>query len=501
MGKPHLCFVVPPSPFLLDERVFMSLGILKVAAVAEEFANVEVLDLSGLGNYEEVIASYASNNRLDAFCLTVTTPQLPAVKRIARVIRLCSPRSKIIIGGPHVTLCQSAADLELRRNKAGRGTKSLGQLKELGDILVSGDGEKAIRVATEQNPPKLINANDFRSSLFLKNGDLDQTPWPARHLVDVDSYHYTIDGERSLSIISQLGCPFGCGFCGGRNAPSLRRIRSRTIPNVVTEMEHIYETYGIKGFMFYDDELNINERQMVEMMKMIIALEEKLGVSFRLRGFVKAELFTAEQAQLMYQAGFRWILSGFESGSPQILTNINKRATREQNTRCLELAHAHGLKVKALMSIGHPGESYASALATRDWLLKSKPDDFDLTVITVYPGTPYYDEAIAHPKEKGVWIYEVNGAKLHSIEIDLSETANFYKGDPNGGYESFVYTESLSSSDIVELRDTIERDIRRQLGIPYPPSMPAARFDHSMGQSGFPNHILRSSLVPQHPPS
>jgi anaerobic magnesium-protoporphyrin IX monomethyl ester cyclase len=44
--------MIPPSLFLLDERVFMSLGILKVAAVLErEGITVELLDLSGVKNY------------------------------------------------------------------------------------------------------------------------------------------------------------------------------------------------------------------------------------------------------------------------------------------------------------------------------------------------------------------------------------------------------------------------------------------------------------------
>ena len=32
----HICLVTPPSIFLLDERVFMTLGILKIAAVLEK---------------------------------------------------------------------------------------------------------------------------------------------------------------------------------------------------------------------------------------------------------------------------------------------------------------------------------------------------------------------------------------------------------------------------------------------------------------------------------
>ena len=42
---------------------------------------------------------------------------------------------------------------------------------------------------------------------------------------------------------------------------------------------------------------------------------------------MKAELFTEEQAELMYRAGFRWVLCGFEAANERILTNIDKRAT------------------------------------------------------------------------------------------------------------------------------------------------------------------------------
>ena len=50
-----ICLITPPSPFLLDERVFMHIGILKVAASLEQ-ANYEVdfLDLSGVENYLNV---------------------------------------------------------------------------------------------------------------------------------------------------------------------------------------------------------------------------------------------------------------------------------------------------------------------------------------------------------------------------------------------------------------------------------------------------------------
>ena len=76
--------------------------------------------------------------------------------------------------------------------------------------------------------------------------------------------------------------------------------------------------------MLYDDQLNVNPK-VIELMSLIAQTQLDLGVEFRLRGFIKAELFTDEQAASMYKAGFRWLLIGFESGSERILTNIQKK--------------------------------------------------------------------------------------------------------------------------------------------------------------------------------
>jgi len=247
--------------------------------------------------------------------------------------------------------------------------------------------------------------------------------------------------------------------------------------------------------MFYDDELNVS-KGFVKLLNSLYNLQQDLGVEFRFRGFVKAELFTEEQAEAMYRAGFRWILSGFEAANPRILQNIDKIATLEDNTRVVELAHKYGLKVKALMSVGHPGESRQSILDIRNWLIQMKVDDFDCTVITTYPGTPYYDLARPHESLPGVWTYnhKKTGDRLHAYELDHTVTADYYKGDPNGGYTAYVFTDHLSSKEIVDLRDQVEADVRQALNIPFNPGSVALRFEHSMGQ-GLPDILYRESQL------
>lgn len=468
----RVCLVTPPSGFLLDEKVFMALGILKVGAVLRQAGHeVDHLDLSGVQNYEEAAQDYS--RPADVFAFTATTPQLPAAVRIRQALR-----GRAILGGPHATLVHAAA----QRGNARAG-EALRRLCREFDTVVAGDGEKAIFAALHTHG--VIDADNPLSDLWQSSQDFDQSPWPDRGLVDVESYHYSIDGKRALSVVGQLGCPFGCQFCGGRNSFMLRRIRTRTSENIVDEMTHLNRTYGVEGMMFLDDELNVN-RGMVDLMRKIA----QTGIDWRLRGFVKAELFTDEQAEALYVAGFRWLLCGFESAHPRILRNINKKATVEDNTRMLRIAHAHGLKVKALMSFGHPGESEETVLATRDWLIQEKPDDFDCTVITVYPGTPYYDDSAE--VAPGVYCFETHGDKLYSDDVDFMADAAYYKGKP-GEYHAFVWTDFLTRQRLAQLRDEVEAEVRARLSIPYPAAAAALLYEHSMGMP-LPASILRSAL-------
>ena len=266
-----ICLITPPSPFLLDERVFLHIGILKVAAVLErENYKVDFIDLSGVQNYLDVIQNYVKTNPdVEVFGLTATTPQIPNAVKISEAIKQIEPSKKTILGGPHVTLMNTAAKREKKRDlKFGdRATKDVEGLLSVFDVVVCGDGEFAIFDALKINNG-VIDADDKKSPFFLSNEDFSNLPMPARHLVDMNTYNYSIDGFKSVSLIAQLGCPFRCTFCSGRNSPFLRVIRQRSSDSILQEIEHLHKTYGFQGFMFYDDELNVN-RGMVELMNKI----------------------------------------------------------------------------------------------------------------------------------------------------------------------------------------------------------------------------------------
>src|SRR3954470_24125047 len=122
----RVCFVIPPSVFLLDERVFMTLGILRVAAVVERAGYpVDMLDLSGIHNFSDVVRDYIAGHDTRTFCLTATTPQMPAVIALAQALRSARPDARLVLGGPHVTLVNAAYRQEAKRGASGRASRAL----------------------------------------------------------------------------------------------------------------------------------------------------------------------------------------------------------------------------------------------------------------------------------------------------------------------------------------------------------------------------------------
>ena len=154
------------------------------------------------------------------------------------------------------------------------------------------------------------------------------------------------------------------------------------------------------------------------------------------------------------------------------------------------------------MAGGEPADLLGSGEDLLDWLLESKPDDFDVTIITTYPGTPYYDRAVQHPTMKNVWVYTYpeTGDRLYGYEVDYTVVSDYYKGDPDGGYKAYVYTNfavflflinKLAGKDFRELLVSRHTDVRKALDIPFNAGRPAQRFEHSMGQ--LPSTILRAT--------
>jgi hypothetical protein len=67
----RVTFIIPPSGFLLDDRVFPALGVLKVASVLEAAGiEVRVLDLCGETRVRELVDEHLAAYPSDVYGIT-----------------------------------------------------------------------------------------------------------------------------------------------------------------------------------------------------------------------------------------------------------------------------------------------------------------------------------------------------------------------------------------------------------------------------------------------
>lgn len=397
----RVALIIPDSPFLIEPRTFPMLGPLYLsAALKRADYKVEVLDLTGGGELPDIDA--------DVVGITATTPQFPEAVKLLGEIKARNPAQRVTIGGPHATVLPA-------------------ECAEAGfDQVVVSEGEQAII--------KAINCPYDRFVAWEQIADLDTIAFPDREAIDIDGYLYYLDGSRTTNMVTSRGCPYNCAFCC--HAPWGRGVRYRSAKNVLDEAR-LLKTMGFGGLMFYDDELLMNMERDQEI---FIGLG-RLGMVYRL--FTRANLIDRKRASLLSRTGCVEVLIGCESGSDRILKNINKGTTREMNLKAIEALRQAGVRVKAALIVGLPGESWESVEETASFVEAAEPDDVDFTVLVVFPGCEIY-------RDPGRY------------DISFNSSYDPYKTIP-GQYKSGVSTSHMSAEGIVQARDMLERRFKPKL--------------------------------------
>lgn len=378
--------LVPPSAFLINPMAFPPLGVLYVAAAAEAAgADVRVTDLSVQARPEW---------DPDLVGVSALTPHVRAVRDL-----LPSMPVPVILGGAHFDV------------------RPEDYLRVGASAVSRGDGEATI-------------TQFLRGARGVLTGKVDDWPMPARHLIDLSRYSYTMDRVPTTSMVTSRGCPFSCAYCCRTSLA--RSVRLNPIERVHEEVEAITHL-GYRGIMLYDDELNIDIARLAALCDVM----RHARVTWR--GFVRADLFTEAQARMCKESGCYELCAGVESASDAILKGIGKGARVEDATRCRHICRDYGIRFKAFMVIGLPGETEDTVKATEAWLLAERPDDFDLAPFVPFPGSRIMENPAA---------FDIQ------VEVDHWTGAYWYKGRP-GEYQAHVSTAALSADRLRVLRDDV----------------------------------------------
>jgi len=279
------------------------------------------------------------------------------------------------------------------------------------------------------NPPRPLIAN------------LDDVPMPARHLLDMD--YYTKSGPiiltgielRALHTYSARGCPFSCFFCAS-NHVFTRKIRFNSPERVIEEVEHLIDTYHIKGLNFLEDAFftdKVRARRICELF-----IEKGLNKKIVWGVLLRSDMATDETLKILKDSGCVQINYGFESGSQRVLDLMNKGTTVEQNLKAAELTRKHGMRIFGNFMVGIPGETKEDMLMTFDFIKKVQPDYLQLAKFTPFPGSKMFNDMIKTDVKlsKKLTEYTIGGNEHRDIFCDVEE--NEYHKLCDDFYKSYI---------------------------------------------------------------
>lgn len=409
-----------PHEHSLD-ALYPPVGLLYLAAATRTHGH-EVKVMVGQVVGDEAILKEFEKKYYDYFGTTILTPLREASYDLIRNIKRMRPECTIIVGGPHVSILPE---------------QTLRHVPEI-DIAVIGEGEETLAEILSGK-----SLENIAGILYRKGTNLYRTkqraslhpnciPMPAWDLIDLTPYRsyekIVIDGKElgpMLTVYSSRGCTGSCSFCSTWWV--WKRWRQISAVQFAEEIEYLYQR-GINHFFIADDSM-INTEDFVD-----VFLEEiqqrKLKIHFKIA--CRADKITPHIAHALKQAGCYEVHVGFESGSQRILDAMGKKITVEQNIQAAEALRKAGIRVYALMVIGHIDETLESINETIDFLERIKPDVVaSMAGLMLLPGTRDYQRA----KREG-----------------------FISDDFWLGKEPFLYyTKNFSREELLLIREAITR--------------------------------------------
>ncbi|MDL1957623.1 MAG: B12-binding domain-containing radical SAM protein [Candidatus Desulfofervidus auxilii] len=357
------------------------LGIAYIAAVLEkEGYEVQIKDMflrPGIP-IEKQVREYMEFDPQIVGISTVTSTHSNGEK-VAGIIKNINQDVITIVGGPHA----SALPKEVIKNPnvdfVVRGEGEITFL-ELCRHIESGKNIEYVCSVTFISKGKVISTPNRE---LIKN--LDEIPFPARHLLDINEYSLEINGKKATTMISTRGCPFNCIFCF--KGVFGNTYRERSVSNIIEEIKQINDTYNIYAIYFQDDLFFLNRRRVKEFCKTL--KKEKVEIDWSC--FSRVDLMEKDLLNDLSEANCYRIHYGVESGSNKILKLLHKNIEKRKIKEIFQETHRAGIKTRAYFILGLPFDTPETIVETIKFAFELKTDELQFSIATPWPGTPLWN--------------------------------------------------------------------------------------------------------------
>lgn len=390
LEKVHILLMTPPCIDLYKglrdvAPISPPLGLLYVASVLEKkSASLKIMDAFAENlDWHQIEEKFKQYNP-DILGLTCVTSTFGEVAKIAGIAKKSNPNITVVVGGPHVTATPK---------------QTLEKYPEM-DIIVIGEGDYTlldIDAALQENRElKAVKGIAYRKDNQIivtpprpMIHNLDEVPFPARHLVKNELYKPPthISGRDSFfSILSSRGCPNLCTFCSSKITFG-SAIRYRSPENVLEEIKQSIKFVNTNYLVFMDDTFTVNKERVLIICKMLKELNITWG------SYARVNTVDEEMLIAMKDAGCNWIGFGVESGSQDILNKVKKGITIEQVRKAFKITKKLGIATTAFFILGHLDETHETIKETIKFAKEIDADFAQFNVLTPYPGTEVYERA------------------------------------------------------------------------------------------------------------
>jgi anaerobic magnesium-protoporphyrin IX monomethyl ester cyclase len=301
----------------------------------------------------------------------------------------------VVVSGSDAT---DHPDLYLARGAAavilGEGEITLA---DLADRLLSGSG-----IADVAGIAHLDDAGVVRKTVsrpFIRS--LDDMPFPAWDLVDVDRYRRiwrARHGYHSMNLATTRGCPYHCNWCAKPIYGQRYAVRSAAA--VVEEMAWLKHHFAPDHFWIVDDVFGLKPGWVEEFSRLV--REKKVRTRFRC--LMRADQVTPAVADALALAGCQMVWMGAESGSQRVLDAMEKGLRVDDIRTASRHLREAGIDVGFFLQFGYPGETWEDIEATLQLTRELQPTDIGVSVSYPLPGTRFYDRVREELGQKQNWV-------------------------------------------------------------------------------------------------
>jgi len=366
------------------------LGLGYLATIAKNMGcDVKLLDAEALGLSPKEIIEQTEANNPDVVGINLISPTLNLSKQIIQQLKV----PKIIAGGSHATINPKQTLIEIPKI----------------DILAIGEAELTLEELIKNNfDPISVKGVYYRKNNKIipnqerkANENLDSLPFIDRSFFVNDPYQE--NGDLKSVIMGSRGCPYTCSFC---SAPltSGRKIRTRSIDNIVNEMELLKQKYGVNSVHFLDNDFIYNKERVLNLADKL--QKRNLGINWRALARVDVTAKSGKEfLEKIKQAGCYQLVFGIESGSQRILDLVKKGTTPEQAEEAIRLCKEVGIKTKAYYMFGFPTETLQEMNKTLEHAKQLDTDTACFVLVKAYPGTEMYNSLVKKYGDKQLRMY------------------------------------------------------------------------------------------------